>query len=202
MVIGCSLCKEGISMKKYAAAAFVAVVLPLLFIIAVAGWRIDLFQICDCASGKTLFSAPSAIGHTFTTRYIHSVELTPVEDEYKIVDGRLWAWEERVRSSNAGMPFSKPVNGRFISTPRWLIFQGSRVSWHEYYYRIGNKKFGLNQVLFEPFGRKNFYGIFAGKRLVVKVITMPYMFAKVFMTRKLAEVPEGVPPVESCRMGN
>jgi len=88
--------------------------LPILFLAALAGWRVDVFQMMS-RNGDIIFESPTALGHEFTTRYIHSVELTPVEDEYRILGGKLWTWEERVRSTNAGLPFDRPEHGRFIT---------------------------------------------------------------------------------------
>lgn len=100
--------------------------LPFLLFIALAGWRVDYIKILDTEK-NVIFSAPTALRHTFTTRYIHSVELTPVEDEYRIIAGRLWTWEERVRSTNAGLPFDRPENGRFIESGNWMVFQGKNL---------------------------------------------------------------------------
>lgn len=165
-----------------------------LFLVALAGWRIDSFQILD-NDGNTLFVAPARVGNVFTTRYIHSVEKTPVEDEYRIVSGRLWMWEERVRSSNAGLPSIRPVNGRFIETQEWFIYQGGRTSVEEYYYRVGDSRFGLNQADYEPFGRRNFYDVFKGERLLVRVRKVPFLFSRLYVSDKLAIAPTGVPPI-------
>lgn len=166
--------------------------LPVLFLISLAGWRVDVFQILD-GGADIVFQSPASLGHKFTTRYIHSVELTPVEDEYHVVGGKLWAWEERVRSSKAGMPSLRPRNGRYLETSEWMIYQGGRVSWHEYYYRIGNDVLGQNQVVWEPFGRRNFYEIFTGRRLTVRVVKKPFILAKFFRADELENAPMGVP---------
>ena len=130
-------------MKNISHCVLLILSLPILFLTAAAGWRVDVFQMED-AGGSLIFQSPVSLGHTFTTRYIHSVELTPVEDEYKIAKGLLWTWEERVRSTNAGLPFDKPKYGRFMDNGEWMIFQGGRMSWKEYYYRVGNKNIGRN----------------------------------------------------------
>ena len=69
--------------------------------------------------------------------------------------------------------FDKPRYGRFIDTGEWMIFQGGRMSWKEYYYRIGNNRIGRNQVMLEPFGRRNFFELFAGERLIVRIQKCP-----------------------------
>ena len=125
--------------------------------------------------------------------------MTPVEDEYHILDGRLWAWEERVRSTNAGLPFERPQRGKFIDNGKWMIFQGGRMSWKEYYYRIGDNKLGLNQVVFAPFGMRNFYEIFTGELLVVRISKSPFLFTKFYRAEKLQNAPMGVPAIESFK---
>ncbi|MDD4159442.1 MAG: DUF1850 domain-containing protein [Synergistaceae bacterium] len=182
-------------MKNISCCMFLVLSLPVLFLTAAAGWRVDVFQMKD-TDGRLIFQSPVSLGHKFTTRYIHSVELTPVEDEYKIAGGLLWTWEEKVRSTNAGLPFSKPRYGRFIDTGEWMIFQGGRMSWKEYYYRVGNKHIGRNQMTLEPFGRRNFYELFTGERLVIRVLKMPLIYARLYRTEILQKAPMGVPPTE------
>ena len=182
-------------MKNMSHCFFLLLSLPILFLTAAAGWRVDVFQL-EGPEGKLIFQSPVSLGHRFTTRYIHSVELTPVEDEYKVAGGLLWTWEERVRSTNAGLPFDRPRYGRFIDTGEWMIFQGGRMSWKEYYYRIGNNKIGRNQVMLEPFGRRKFIELFAGERLVVRIRKMPLISAEFYRTDILESAPMGVPPME------
>lgn len=176
--------------------ALCIVIFVLLFTAAIAGWRVDFFQISD-SKGNIIFNAPSSVGHRFTTRYIHSVELSPVEDEYLILGKKLWVWEERVRSSNAGLPYMTPEKGRFVETDKWMIFQGGRMSWSEYYYRVGTDKLGLNQMIFEPYGRRDIYKIYSSEKLTIKVYRAPYLFKHVYFAEKLKNAPEGVPAIES-----
>lgn len=179
--------------RLYRTAAVIAL-LPVLFAVALSGWRVDFFQVFD-KKGALLFSSPAAVGHKFFTRYIHSVELTPVEDDYIVVDGKLWSWEERVRSSKAGMPSMVPNQGRFFEDDKWMTYQGGRISWSQYYYRVGDKRFGLNQAALEPFGRKNLYCIYPEQCLVVKISRAPFLFRGTYRTKTLALAPAGVPLV-------
>ncbi|MEG1799349.1 MAG: hypothetical protein RR214_04120, partial [Synergistaceae bacterium] len=64
-------------MSAFKKLTFLFLFLPILFITAAAGWRVDFFEVLD-RNGTFLFRSPAALGHMFTTRYIHSVELTPV----------------------------------------------------------------------------------------------------------------------------
>lgn len=171
------------------------ILLPILFFLSLFGWRVDFFRILD-SDGKILFSSPAALGHKFMTRYIHSVELTPVEDEYYVVSSKLWSWEERTRSTKAGMPFKSPLKGRFIKTEQWLIYQGGRLSWKNYFYRVGNKSFGLNQAMFEPLGTRNFYKIFPDKKLSIEVYRAAYMYTRTHLVKELSDAPSFVPKIE------
>lgn len=174
-------------------AALIAAI-SFFFALSLVGWRVDYFYVRD-DTGELVFAAPAANGNRFTTRYIHSVERSPVEDEYRIASGEIWMWEERVRSSNAGLPSAKPAKGRFIDTGNWLIYQGGRNSVKEYFYRIGNQHFGLNQVDFAPYGLCDFYKIFKGERLCVGVKIENLIFAEYRISPKLKGVPTGVPPI-------
>jgi len=166
----------------------ILILLPILFFISLYGWRIDFFRISD-SRGNIIFSSPAALGHKFITRYIHSVELTPVEDEYYIVGGRLWSWEERVRSSKAGLPFQGAKNGRFIMTKDWLIYQGGRLSWQTYYYRIGNEYHGLNQTMFEPYEIYDAYKVLPDRKLLIEVYRKPYMYESMQALESTSDTP-------------
>ena len=148
----------------------------MLFVIASFGWRIDMLTFAD-REGKVLFSAPSPFGGHFITTYVHSVELTLVEDEYILLDGKIWVWQERVKSSNAGIPCLPPEHGRFIQTKEWLIFQGGRKSWEKYYLRVGNEKFGRNELILSPYGRADLFKTFPGIRLTVSAEEKPLLYA-------------------------
>ncbi|MCC7576498.1 MAG: hypothetical protein KK926_06655, partial [Methanomethylovorans sp.] len=96
----------------------------------------------------------------------------------------------------AGLPFDKPKYGRFMDNGEWMIFQGGRMSWKEYYYRVGNKNIGRNQITLEPFGRRNFFELFEGERLIIRILKMPLISAKFYRTEILERAPMGVPPME------
>lgn len=140
---------------------------------AVAGWRVDELMLTDDRAGRIVFSLPAPNGYRFTTGYTHSVELTPVEDEYAVAGGALWNWQERVKSSNAGMPSIAPEHGRYINTEEWLIFQGGRRPSKRFYLRVGNEKFGRNWIELPPYGRAELYKIVPGVRLAIAAEKKP-----------------------------
>ena len=91
-----------------------------------------------------LFAASAPLGQTFETEYIHSVQRTPVQDIYYIVNGHIWSWQERVQSHNAGLPFSKPPFGRFRMEPPWMVVEGGRRAWKNIILRVGDAELGRN----------------------------------------------------------
>ncbi len=99
------------------------------------------------SSGKILQSFYLSPGDFFTLRYIHSVEKTPVEDEYRSVGGRIRLWEERTVSHNAGLPTEAPPNGRFIMGKNWMHVRGGGASFPFFRYRVGNEILGRNILL-------------------------------------------------------
>lgn len=100
------------------------------------------------SSGSILYKFYISPGDSFTLRFIHSVEQTPVEDEYRGVGGRIRLWEERTVSHNAGLPSEAPRNGRFIMGPDWMHVRGGGQSLPILRYRVGNEKFGRNILIF------------------------------------------------------
>jgi hypothetical protein len=117
------------------------------------------------------YQKPVPVGFRFVTRYIHSVEKTPVEDDYRVVGGRIWSWEERVLSQNAGMPFVLPRNGRLIMDKDWLRFRGGRYCWQDLYVRVGDSRFGENEMIMHSPWNKYYrlFEILPSRRLLFSV---------------------------------
>ncbi|MDR1482391.1 MAG: DUF1850 domain-containing protein [Synergistaceae bacterium] len=107
-------------------------------------------------------------GASFTTTYEHSVERTPVVDEYRIVGGNIWGWEERVRSHNAGLPFSAPPHGSFIMNSDWMIVRGGRRPTASIAYRVGDAEIGMNTWELPPFDRVNAFGEYPSRRVFIE----------------------------------
>jgi hypothetical protein len=96
-------------------------------------------------------ASPVPSGASFTTTYVHSVEKTPVIDMYRIAGGKIWVWEEKVRSHNAGLPFDAPKHGSFIMDSGWMIIRGGRRSMESIAYRVGNAEIGRNTWNLPPY---------------------------------------------------
>ncbi|MDR2788328.1 MAG: DUF1850 domain-containing protein [Candidatus Accumulibacter sp.] len=157
-----------------------ALALPALFLRPIDALTIRLAPSAATnePSGRDtlLFMASAPLGQEFLTEYIHSVQLTPVQDVYRIVDGRIWAWQERVQSHNAGLPFARPPFGRFRAAPPWMIFEGGRQSWESIVLRVGNAELGRNIFSYGAKApRVALYERFPGKRLQLRVERRPLM---------------------------
>jgi hypothetical protein len=126
-----------------------------------------------------LLASPVSFGAPFSTSYIHSVQLTPVIDEYRILGRHIWSWEERVQSHNAGLPFDAPVYGRFIMNPPWMIVRGGRMSTAGIAYRVGTEIFGQNRWSLPPFEEIAAYKMYPGLRVDIVVTVKKLLGAKV-----------------------
>lgn len=111
------------------------------------------------------------------TRYVHSVEKTAVEDEYYASHGRLWQWEERVRSHNAGLPFLKRPQSVFFQDSSWMHFRGGGVWYSSVYLRIGTEEFGKNQLELPGISSWNLYSLFPGEPVILQVRETSFLLA-------------------------
>jgi len=134
---------------------------------ALYGWPATVMEI-RLGNGEILFREPVPEGWSFTSRIIHSLERTPVEDEYRVVCGRIWQWQERFRSNNAGLPTVAPSNGRFLSSPVWFVLQGGRNRWQLLDYRVGTSSLGRNVLALEGYGSFALFERLAGERIQFK----------------------------------
>ncbi len=141
--------------------------------IALATWPVSAISI-STDKGNVIFCGPIPEGWTFTSRIIHSLEKTPVEDEYRVVSGRIWQWEERFQSNNAGLPTEAPENGRFVSAPGWFIIRGGRNRWDALRYRVGSGGLGRNILTLEGFGQIRAFEKYPGERLLIEVRPVPF----------------------------
>ena len=124
-----------------------------------------------------LFSCPVPNGYSFETTYIHSLELTPVHNNYRFVSGRIWGWEEWATSLNAGLPSVLPRGVRFVSSHSWMIIRGGRQTRGLIYYRIGTDKFGLNKWRLEPWEEINVFEKYPMQRVAFEASAVPFRTA-------------------------
>ena len=116
----------------------------------------------------TLYASPVPSDAPFITEYEHSVQLTPVIDEYRIGQGRIWSWEERVQSHNAGLPFDAPKRGRFIMAAPWMIVRGGGTGMERIAYRVGTAELGKNRWRLPPFDELAIYEILPSQRVFIE----------------------------------
>jgi hypothetical protein len=118
--------------------------------------------------GRVVLSFPVYPGESFSTEYIHSVQLCPVVDVYRVVGGALRLWEERTQSTNAGLPTEAPRNGRFLYQAPWYRYIGGGRAFDSIRLRVGDGEMGRN-VLTLPSGRQvRLYERFAGRLLTLR----------------------------------
>jgi hypothetical protein len=123
--------------------------------------------------GRLLFSTPAPNGYSFATTYIHSLELTPVKDDYRFIGGKIWIWEEWTRSYNAGLPSVITPHSRFLMSPPWMITRGGRKSSNLIYYRVGTEKFGRNLWRLEPWEEINIFEKYPSYRMAFEATITP-----------------------------
>ncbi|MDR1730767.1 MAG: DUF1850 domain-containing protein [Synergistaceae bacterium] len=143
--------------------------------IAVLGLSLLFCCICPVShvelaekDGRAVLSFPIYVGETFSTEYIHSVQLCPVVDVYYVTGNALRLWEERTQSTNAGLPTEAPVNGRFLHQPPWYRYIGGGRAFSSVRYRVGTAEIGRN-ILTLPSRRKiALYELFEGRLLTLR----------------------------------
>jgi hypothetical protein len=137
-----------------------------------------------------LLEAPLGAGAPFVTSYIHSVERTPVIDEYRIVLGRIWSWEELVKSHNAGLPFGAQEHGSFIVGENWMIVRGSRASEETIAYRVGNAELGRNRWRLPPFFIVDAWEKFPSRRVYITASIKKFRDARLTGWRQAEDIPK------------
>lgn len=145
-------------------------------------WPVNYFEIATAdEEERVVLAGPTANGGSFVTSYIHSVQLSPVIDDYRIVGGTIWSWEERVQSHNAGLPFDAPEHGRFLSDPPWMIVQGGRHTFETIVLRIGDEHFGQNTWHLPPWEEIKIFAKYPGKRMAMRASVRALKDAPVVM---------------------
>ena len=134
--------------------------------IGIVFWPVSSLAIHDAAD-NIVFQEALPLGRSFETRYIHSVQLTPVEDLYYVINGRVCQWQTRVQSQGAGLTSVTLPQGRFRFDAPWLIFEGQAISMEEFFLRVGNSVIGQNCLRLGNSAWWPLYPRFNGKRLRV-----------------------------------
>ena len=147
--------------------------LALLPLCIVAGWPVNTLNVRlveqNVNSDGFFLRVPILLGRTMTTTIVHSVELTPVIDEYHILEGRIWAWREKIKSHNAGLPSLRPERGRFLHEPPWMIVEGTGQSWDSIHYRVGSETLGKNELCLPPAPCRELWREIPGAKLIFSV---------------------------------
>ena len=129
------------------------------------------------SKGRLLFSSPMPNGYSFVTTYIHSLEKTPVRDDYRFVSGRVWGWEEWTKSLNAGLPSVPSPGVKFIQSPSWMITRGGRRASDVIYYRVGTNEFGRNKWRLKPWKEVNIFEKYPMHRVSLEASVVSFQSA-------------------------
>jgi hypothetical protein len=144
-------------MARYAA-------LLLLGLAGVGLWPVD-FLVVGAGEGGIAREELMPLGRVFATRYLHSVQLSPVEDVYMVRDGLVRQWRGKVQSQNAGLPTVLPERTRFYLEGPWLVFEGRLPALKELVLRVGDVDLGRNLLRVGAGEWEEIYETFAGRRL-------------------------------------
>lgn len=150
--------------------------------VAICFWPVDFLEFCD--GEEILFAHPSPVGQKLATRYIHSLQKTSVEDDYYVVGGKLWGWEERIHSLGAGLPFTQPRNGRYIVHSGGMTVQGGRQAISPLFLRIGNERLGRNEIDLPPYKKYAAYKEIPKTRLTLRLKKKPLGYAPLESVQK------------------
>lgn len=139
--------------------------LSLLFCCLCPSRRVE-FQDAD---GNMVLSFSIYLGESFSTEYIHSVQLCPVVDIYSVAGNRVYLREERTQSTNAGLPTEAPRNGRFLHESSWYRYIGGGRSFESMRLRVGDAVTGRNVLTLPSRRRIELFEHFAGQVLTLRV---------------------------------
>ena len=97
----------------------------LVIILSGIGWYAFRPYIAVSSEGRLLFSVPAEKGLAFSTRFIHSVQKTPVEEYFTVndsIDGFV-LHSTRYQSFGVGLPFLS-TEGAFRQEGDWFVMDG------------------------------------------------------------------------------
>lgn len=144
--------------------------IPFFLLCSIAAffcWPVD--QLVVSLQGTPFLRRSVPPGQRLVFRSIHSVQKTPLEDELVVSGGRLWGWEERTQSHNAGLPTEAPRNGTFLMVPPWMHIRGGRRVFVPLRYRVGTDALGVNRLRIPPEGERDLYRLCPGQLLTFQV---------------------------------
>jgi hypothetical protein len=129
--------------------------------------------------GKIILASPAPNAYPFFTEYAHSFQLTPVIDDYRLVNGKIWGWEERTQPRGAAPPSLPSPNPRLTISPPWMIIRGRRNETSLINYRVGNARFGRDLWRFDPWDTINIFEIYPLFSLSLESGIVPFKEAPV-----------------------
>lgn len=156
---------------------FLAISMISLSVIVLLLGPVDVLEISKQGGVEgDCLSIALPLGQSFVTAYVHSVQKTPVEDEYLMQGRKLWQWEERFVSHNAGLPVNVPRNGTFLEQDNWMIIRGGRAFFEPLFYRVGTQALGRNCLVLPGYGEWALYLLWPGDRLIFQARQEPLLW--------------------------
>ena len=146
--------------------AFVALAF-LLAIPSLMFWPVDTLYARD-KEGRLVLRATMPLGRQFETQYLHSVQLSLVEDLYFVRNGLFREWQGRVKAQSAGLPCLPVERGRFRADLPWMVFEGAVMTMPSYVLRVGTEKLGQNYLRVGNGAWVPLYTHFPGERLYME----------------------------------
>ena len=108
----------------------------------------------------------ASLEHEARVSHLHIVLAV---DRYYADARRLWLWEERTQSTNAGLPTEAPPRGRFVHEPPWYRYIGGGRSFESIVLRVGDARFGRNTLTLPSGEVLPLFELYPGRRLVLRV---------------------------------
>ncbi len=146
-----------------------------------------LLTLRDFSSGRLLLSFPLRADETFTIRYIHSVDHTPVFEVFEVdPSGRLAIRSTYFQMFGAGMGHW-PGRGRVDFDGKWTWIRDIHAPLGRFILRVGSP--GVDHTILYRNRSINLSSRWAGRRVVVEVVSNRDGSTK--RGDKLSDVPSG-----------
>lgn len=100
-----------------------------------------MVKLIHIETGKTIseFAINECENNAFALEYVHSVDLTPVIEIYRLNEvGDIIVNEINYKSFGAGMQATKPATGYFAQDSDWIILRDINRVVERYILRVGN----------------------------------------------------------------
>ena len=151
---------------RYFLLVIIVGLIPLTFTSVWSGSR-PVLLIRDHNTKEALLEIPVTYGQTFTIRYIHSVDKTPVFEVFRAVKGHGLVLEETYfRMFGAGMGHWEG-HGKLVREGKWSKIKDIHWKLGSFLLRVGST--GVDHTILMDGGQWNLSRIAAGRRVEVMI---------------------------------